>query len=85
MKKYIICLFASLGFILFVSGCGGSNTSSTSVNSSTSIDMIIDKIYTIAKGQTITKTSEPTTIEINTNTQSGITTAVLKSGSAKIE
>ncbi len=89
MKKDIILFFISLGLILIGVGCGGGSNSNLTPdnpdNNDVSINMVVGKTYTIKKGQTITKRSDPSIVEINTDTQTGITTAVLKSGSAKIK
>ena len=79
MKKSLIIFIISLS--IFFTACGGGGET-TSVDNS--IIMVQDKVYTIDSGQTIVKTSSPTEVEIQTDTSTDTTTAVLKSGSAKI-
>jgi hypothetical protein len=82
MKKSLIIFIISLS-ILFTA-CGGGSGSEETTSVDNTIIMVQDQVYTITSGQTIVKTSSPTEVEIQTDTSTDITTAVLKSGSAKI-
>jgi hypothetical protein len=83
MKKSFIIFILSICILFIACGKGGESSFETPPVD-TSINMVTNKIYTIRQGQTLTKTSEPTEIVVEIDTNTNITTAVLKSGSAQI-
>jgi hypothetical protein len=83
MKKSLIIFIFSV-LLTACSKGGGSSSSETPPPTDISINMLIGKVYTMSEGQTVTKTSEPTIVEVETDTNTDVTTAILKSGSAKI-
>jgi len=72
---------------LFLTACGGGSgghDSSTSPSTSTRVSMVPNQTYTIHSGQSISKDSTPTEVIVETDTNTGETEAILKSGSASI-
>jgi ABC-type Fe3+-citrate transport system substrate-binding protein len=87
MKKSIINILASL-MLLVLTACGGGSSSDNGSNSAvkgTQIkSMKIGTLYTIEKGNKIVKKSEKPIVILETNTQTGVTTATLTEGEADI-
>jgi len=67
--------------IFIITACGGGGNSTPS----TVVSMEINKTYTMEKGQTIIRKTEPTQIVVETIIDSGKSTAKLISGAADIE
>ena len=78
MKQILpLTLFLTLIF----TACGDSGSSSSPVTS-TITTMVIGAEYTMATGTVITRTTDPTNIDIQTDLNSSTTIATLVSGSA---
>ena len=85
MKKIVMILAVTT--TIFFTACGGGSgghDSSTSPRTSTKVSMVPNQTYTIHSGQSISKDSTPTEVIVETDTNTGETEAILKSGSASI-
>jgi len=79
--KYIYIVLV----LLALQGCGGSNESSAQKEISTvTIDMELNKSYTMYTGDKVIKTSEDTQVSIVKNAQDETSTLTLLKGSANI-
>lgn len=66
--------------VIFLASCDEEGNTSD-----VSIEMKKNTSYVMSKRQVIVRTSNPTVVELETNISTGVTTAMLKSGSANIE
>jgi hypothetical protein len=87
--KTFVYINLSLLIILLTACGGGSDDSEISqdnpVTNIRSIEMIIGKSYTVSENQTIVKEANNTLVEIESDINTKKTTAILKSGKARIE
>jgi len=81
--KYIFTLLTLLLFL----GCSDTvdETQNQEVTTTaTTLEMEVDRSYTVNKGDRLERTSEPTEISIDRNVQDDTTTVILLTGSAQI-
>ena len=88
MRNFYIFSLSVL-MILVLSACGGGGSSEEvgeeNPPTTTGINMLVNNSYIIEKGQTIIREEEGTIIELESDIDSGVTTAVLISGIARID
>lgn len=99
MKKRITIAITTITLLLFTA-CGGESSSTpqsveedvknveettTNIKEDTTVQMKLNKAYTIQAGQKIIKQSEDAKISLQTDIASGQTIATLMSGKARIE
>jgi len=86
--KFLLKVSLSIIVSIVFSACGGSDSTSVSiVNNSTygtNERMILNKSYTIDKGDEIEKLSDNTKLELSSNLETGKTEVKLISGEASI-
>jgi len=84
MKKDLLYI-GLIAIAIFSTACSGESTSSQEMGKSTEKIMKIGEKYRISKGEIITKISSQPKITIETDPNTGETTATLLEGEAKIE
>jgi len=86
--KHIYKYLALATTFFLLNACGGDSKTTTSNPPNTETEkqtMTIGKKYTMKKGDSIIKESNPSTIVVETDVQTGVTTALLQEGKARIE
>ncbi len=92
LKRYIRGTLAATFLLLYSAGCGGGGESSNFSSPNTTSEVVADYIqmeigrpYTMHRGESIVKETDGSVVLIETDTETGVTTATLQSGRARIE
>ena len=83
MKNITIALMITA--VLLFTACGGGGGGGDTDNKNISVDMQKNTLYAMKAGEVIVKTQKDTVIELETDIKTGVTTAKLIKGGAKIE